>query len=197
MMRRKEAQAPIQEKTLDVTASMQGTISFKDPVNLRILGSFEGKLQTKGQLTVGEQARVKADIEGDAITIAGNVTGNVIARELIRVTSTGACIGEVRTSKLIVEEGGVLHGRCEMIQEASTPSAWKMSAEEAAQYLELDVNTLTEWAMAGKMPAIAEEGGWKFDKAALEQWVNQQKLSATKRGGSANDYGGNRVGGDA
>ena len=44
MMRRKEAQVPAEEKILDVTASMQGTISFKDPVNLRILGSFEGKL---------------------------------------------------------------------------------------------------------------------------------------------------------
>ncbi|MBI3319262.1 MAG: helix-turn-helix domain-containing protein [Candidatus Omnitrophica bacterium] len=53
-----------------------------------------------------------------------------------------------------------------------------MSAEEAAQYLEIDVATITEWAMAGKIPAIGEEGGWKFDKAALEQWVSQQKLNA-------------------
>ncbi|MBI3320525.1 MAG: polymer-forming cytoskeletal protein, partial [Candidatus Omnitrophica bacterium] len=65
MMRRKEAQAPIQEKILDVTANMQGEISFKDPVNLHIQGTFEGKLHTKGQLTVGKTAQVKADIEGD------------------------------------------------------------------------------------------------------------------------------------
>jgi len=178
MMRRKEVQAPTQEKILDVTASMQGTISFKDPVNLHIQGTFEGKLQTKGQLTVGKTAQVKAEIEGDTITIAGKVNGKVIARELLKVTSTGECLGEIHAVKLSVEEGGILHGHCEMLKEAQPPSAWTMSAEEAAQYLEVDVNTITEWAMAGKIPTIGEEGGWKFDKAALEQWVSQQKLNA-------------------
>ncbi|MBI3319756.1 MAG: polymer-forming cytoskeletal protein [Candidatus Omnitrophica bacterium] len=177
MMRRKEAQAPIQEKVLDVTASMQGQISFQDPVDLHIQGTFEGKLYTKGKLTVGRTAQVKAEIEGDTITIAGKVNGKVIARELLKITSTGECSGEIQTAKLSVEEGGILHGHCEMVHEASTPSAWKMSAEEAAQYLEIDVATITEWAMAGKIPAIGEDGGWKFDKAALEQWVNQQKLN--------------------
>jgi cytoskeletal protein CcmA (bactofilin family) len=47
---------PLEEKTIDLTASMQGTINFSDPVNLRIQGSFEGKLQAKGQLIVGEKA---------------------------------------------------------------------------------------------------------------------------------------------
>jgi len=178
MMRRKEAQAPVQEKILDVTASMQGEISFKDPVNLHIQGTFEGKLHTRGQLTVGKSAQVKAEIDGDTITIAGKVAGKIIARELLKVTSTGECVGEVQTARLSVEEGGVLHGHCEMVPEASAPATWKMSVEEAAQYLEINVATITEWAIAGKIPAIGEEGGWKFDKAALEQWVSQQKLNA-------------------
>ena len=178
MLRRKEAQIPTQEKILDVTASMQGQISFKDPVNLHIQGTFEGKLQTRGQLTVGKAANVKAEIEGDTITIAGKVAGKIIARELLKVTSTGECIGDIQTAKLSIEEGGVLHGHCEMRKETEPPSDWKMSAEEAAQYLEVDVSTITEWAMAGKIPAIGEDGGWKFDKTALEQWVSQQKLNA-------------------
>ena len=179
MIRRrgKEAQVPVQEKILDVTANMQGEITFKDPVNLQIQGTFEGTLRTKGKLTIGQTAQVKAEIEGDTMTIAGKVNGKVIARELLRVTSTGECRGEIQTARLSIEEGGILHGHCEMIHEASTPSAWTMSAEEAAQYLEIDVATITEWAMAGKIPAIGEEGTWKFDKAALEAWVNQQKLN--------------------
>jgi excisionase family DNA binding protein len=209
MMRRREKEVPDlrEEKILDVTASMQGQISFKDTVNLHIQGTFEGTLQTKGQLTVGKSAQVNADIEGDTITIAGKVAGTIVARELLKVTSTGECVGEIQTAKLSVEEGGILHGHCEMIpttslaaegdslrgaergpagrepgggmiHETPTPSAWKMSAEEAAQYLEVDVGTITEWAMAGKIPAIGEDGGWKFDKVALEQWVSQQKLNA-------------------
>ena len=175
--RGRELAALAEEKILDVTANMQGTISFKDPVNLHIQGTFEGKLQTRGQLTVGKTAQIKAELEGDTITIAGKVTGSVIARELLKITSTGECIGEVQTARLSVEEGGILHGHCEMIHEASTPSTWKMTAEEAAQYLEVDAATITEWAKVGKIPAIGEEGGWKFDKAALEQWLSQQKLN--------------------
>ena len=96
------------------------------------------------------------------------------------MTSTGECIGEIQTAKLSIEEGGILHGHCEMRkEEEKSPSAWKMSIEEAAHYLEVDVNTITEWAMAGKIPTIGEEGGWKFDKAALEQWVSNQKLNAS------------------
>lgn len=103
---------PLEERTIDVTASMQGTISFSDPVNLRIQGSFEGKLQAKGQLTVGEKAHVKAEVEADRVTIAGKVEGKVMARELLQVTSTGQCIGEIATSRLLVEEGGILQGEC-------------------------------------------------------------------------------------
>ena len=75
MIRRrgKEAQVPVQEKILDVTANMQGEITFKDPVNLQIQGTFEGTLRTKGKLTIGQTAQVKAEIEGDTMTIAGKV----------------------------------------------------------------------------------------------------------------------------
>ncbi len=61
------------DKILDVDASMQGTLSFNDPVNLRINGKFEGKLNTKGILMVGERADIAADIFGEYITIFSGI----------------------------------------------------------------------------------------------------------------------------
>ncbi|MFA6610525.1 MAG: polymer-forming cytoskeletal protein, partial [Candidatus Omnitrophota bacterium] len=58
-----------EEKILDVDAAMQGSLIFKDPVNLRINGRFEGLLNTKGNLMIGEAAAVNADITGDSIII--------------------------------------------------------------------------------------------------------------------------------
>ncbi|MCK4462992.1 MAG: polymer-forming cytoskeletal protein, partial [Candidatus Omnitrophica bacterium] len=75
------------EKILDVDASMQGTLSFNDPVNLRINGKFEGKLNTKGILMVGEHADIAADIVGEHITIAGKVSGNIKAYKELKVIS--------------------------------------------------------------------------------------------------------------
>ena len=36
----------VEDKFLDVNATMQGTLRFDDPVNLRINGKFEGTLDT-------------------------------------------------------------------------------------------------------------------------------------------------------
>ncbi len=96
---------------------MQGTIRFSDPVNLRIQGSFEGKLQAKGQLTIGDKAHVKAELEVDRVIVAGKAEGKIIAREWLHVTSTGQCIGPVWTSSLMVEEGGFLQGECQVKKE--------------------------------------------------------------------------------
>ena len=57
-LRRRKEDLEQKEKVLDVDASMQGTLAFKDPVNLRINGKFEGRLETKGFLTIGEHAVV-------------------------------------------------------------------------------------------------------------------------------------------
>jgi len=50
-----------EEKFLDVSASMQGTLRFDDPVNLRISGKFEGTLETRGKLYIGAKADIKAN----------------------------------------------------------------------------------------------------------------------------------------
>ena len=37
----------LEERVMDLDANMQGTLSFKEPVNLRINGKFEGNLEMK------------------------------------------------------------------------------------------------------------------------------------------------------
>src|SRR3989338_10245664 len=78
MGRQKQEQAA-GEKWLEVDASITGTLAFKDPVNLQINGRFEGTLDTKGNLSIGDKAHVKATIQGESITIRGTVSGNVTA----------------------------------------------------------------------------------------------------------------------
>ena len=79
-----------QERILDVTASMQGSLVFREPVSLRISGRFEGTLETQCELTVGESAQVRADITGDSITIAGRVEGKIIAKRSLKLAAPAA-----------------------------------------------------------------------------------------------------------
>jgi excisionase family DNA binding protein len=159
----------LEEKTLDVDASMQGTLSFKDPVNLRINGRFEGNLETKGNLTIGQTAIVSADIVGDNIIIGGRVKGKVIAKETLTLLPTAIVEGDIFPTKLNVTEGAILEGKCSMLRDF-------LNAEELARYLEVDLNSITDWANSGKVPGHKEGNEWKFERKAIDSWVASGKI---------------------
>ncbi len=168
------------EKVLDVDASMQGTLKFRDSVNLRISGRFEGNLNTKGNLMIGEHANVNADIIGEMIIIAGKVTGNIVALKELKLISPAVVVGDIKTPLLSVAEGSILEGNCKMLVKEgaseSAPKAGLMSPEELAKYLEIDASLVYEWANSGKLPGTKEGNSWKFDRNRVEAWVADGKI---------------------
>jgi len=176
MRRRREEE--FTEKILDVDASMQGTLSFKDPVNLRINGKFDGKLDTKGSLTIGENAVVNADITGETILVAGIVNGDIAADKSITLVSPGRVIGDIKTPKLNVSEGAILEGNCSMLagKNSGNSALDILTMDEVASYLEVDKNVISEWADTGKLPAIREGNKWKFERGKIENWLTSEKI---------------------
>ncbi|MCX5693394.1 MAG: polymer-forming cytoskeletal protein [Candidatus Omnitrophica bacterium] len=163
-----------EKKILDVDASMQGTLMFKDPVNLRINGDFEGKLDTKGSLTIGENAFIRADINGDEITISGKVIGNLFASASLKVLSSAHIVGDITTPSLSVETGAVIHGKCQMLTGTGSKGSI-LNIEELARYLEVEVSNILEWANSGKIPAFKEGNDWKFERPKIEEWIAKEK----------------------
>lgn len=164
-----------EEKVLDVDASMQGELIFNDPVNLRINGSFQGKLNTKGRLTIGEKAVVKANISGDEIIVAGKVDGNITAEIRLKLTATAHLSGEIKTPLLVVEEGAILNGHC-IMPAGSEKVTQLLGLDEMASYLQIDKDTLLAWAEEGKVPALKENNIWKFDRKKVEEWLAKEKV---------------------
>ncbi|MFY9402055.1 MAG: polymer-forming cytoskeletal protein [Candidatus Omnitrophota bacterium] len=156
-------------KVLDVDASMQGTLSFKDPVNLRINGNFEGNLEAKGNLTIGQTAFVNANIIGDNIIIGGKVKGKVTAKERLTLLPSAVLEGDIYPVKLNIAEGAVFEGRCSMLHDF-------LNANELARYLEVDLNSIMEWANAGRVPGHKEGDEWKFERKAIDSWVASGKI---------------------
>lgn len=160
----------IEEKILDVDASMQGSLSFKDPVNMRINGKFEGTLDTRGNLTVGQTAQVFADITGDNIVIGGKVKGRVTAKERLTLLPSAVVEGEIYPAKLNVAEGAIFEGRCTMLHDF-------LNTEELARYLEVDLDSILEWVNSGRVPAQKEGNDWKFERRAIDSWIASGKIS--------------------
>jgi excisionase family DNA binding protein len=159
---------------------MQGTLTFKDPVNLRINGSFEGVLSTLGSLTVGEKASVNAQITGETIHIAGQVTGDVKALKELHLAESGKLNGNVSTPSLLIEKGAVLQGQVDMKGASKTGSISEnratMGADELASYLAVKKSMIFEWADSGKLPGVREGSAWKFDKDKVDEWVASGRI---------------------
>lgn len=186
-MRKKEpiivTPVPQEEKILDVNATMQGSLRFDDPVNLRINGRFEGTLETKGKLMIGDRAEIKADITGESISIEGIVTGNIKASKVLRLGASARLYGDIETAALSIEEGAVMNGQLRMEKasplngfSASSSSSSRnssMNLQQVAKYLEIDKDKVSEWAANGKLPGMLENGEWFFEKNRIDQWITQ------------------------
>ena len=172
--RQKKDEGSTGERWLEVDASMTGTLAFKDPVNLQINGRFEGTLDTKGNLSIGEKATVKATIRGEAITIGGTVQGTVSATSHVELLASAKVTGKIISPRVIMKDGAVLHGTLEMTG-ASETSPW-LNVEELARYLEVDVETVTQWAQSGRLPSQRDGSAWRFARAKVEEWLAQEKI---------------------
>ena len=76
----------------------------------QVLGSFSGEIDCDGDLLIGPDAHVEADVKSARVTIAGFVKGNIVAVNRLKITNTGRLEGDARVGALVVLEGGVHHG---------------------------------------------------------------------------------------
>ena len=87
------------------------------PYDIRIDGTFEGKVQTKGRVVVGEAADVKGDVICENIDLWGKLDGNVFVKNTLSLKDGCTVNGNLNIRKLSVELGSVFNGNCRMITE--------------------------------------------------------------------------------
>ena len=97
-------------------ASFKGELSFEK--GLRLIGRFEGKINTAGRLHIAKEARLQADVDAGAVIVEGDVKGNLNASDRIELKQTARCEGDIRASKLVVDEGAVFSGHVSVGPEA-------------------------------------------------------------------------------
>lgn len=82
--------------------------------NLQVEGQVTGKVNTLRNLTVGETARIQANIQAQNATIAGVVEGDIKVAETLMILETGKVLGNIFCQKLAVREGAYFSGQCSM-----------------------------------------------------------------------------------
>lgn len=87
---------------------------------IKIEGSFDGQIQTTGNLVVAETATVVAEIQAYNVVISGSVKGNVTANR-IEITETGKLFGDLNVNTLLLSEGAYLRGQTNMLGDVEAP----------------------------------------------------------------------------
>ena len=117
--------------TLGKQTNFNGIMRFED--SLKIDGTFQGEIISKGFLYIECGAVVKADIKVGSIVVGGIVRGNIEASERLEMLSTGQVFGNIRTAKLKIADGVVFDGKCEMIRNPEKIDIFSNTVESIKQ----------------------------------------------------------------
>lgn len=103
------------------------------PGDIRIDGTFEGKVQSKGRVVIGETADVKGEIICDNVDLWGKVEGNIYVKNTLSLKEGCVVNGELHIRKISVELGSTFNGTCQMISEAEFDKATGADVKIPAQ----------------------------------------------------------------
>ena len=89
----------------------------------RVEGEFDGTIRTPEQLVVGKTGVVRGDIQVKNAIIGGKVIGNITAETKIELQSGSHVEGDIRTRRLVIDEGVFFEGNCSMGDKKPMPDS--------------------------------------------------------------------------
>lgn len=93
--------------------SIHGELSSDE--SLRVDGNISGHIFLRdAELTVGQAARVDADIRSLRVLVLGTVNGNIAATERIELGASAVVTGSLSANKVVIVEGARFTGRVDM-----------------------------------------------------------------------------------
>jgi len=94
--------------------------SIQSDRSVCVEGSIRGRIEAKGEVVIGREGKVEADIYADSIVVGGQIIGNINARSRLEITPTGRVTGDIEATTITVAEGGMVDGSFKMMEATET-----------------------------------------------------------------------------
>lgn len=107
--------------------------NFNSLGNVKVEGTLNGNLTTTGNVGIGSDAKIKANIIAREIQVSGSFDGTIKATEKLILTSTAKVIGDIETKTLIIEDGAFFSGKCIMNNGQIKKTIYKSTSKEMKQ----------------------------------------------------------------
>ena len=86
--------------------------------DIRIDGTFEGRIYSQGRVVIGEKASIKGDIVCGNADLWGRMEGDFFVKDTLSLKEPSSIKGNLHTRRLQVDLGAAFEGSCRMISEA-------------------------------------------------------------------------------
>jgi cytoskeletal protein CcmA (bactofilin family) len=108
------------KNVLNSDVEIKGNVKFSG--ELAFDGKLDGEIHTDGTLVLGDGAVVNGNISAQSVVVRGKVNGNISAKDKIDLKSRAELFGDIRATKLVIEEGVTYVGKTEVNPNKVSPA---------------------------------------------------------------------------
>ena len=109
------------KNVLNSDVEIKGNIKFAG--ELTFDGKLDGEIHTDGTLNLGDGAVINGNINAANVVVRGKINGNISAKDKIDIKAKAELFGDIRATKLAIEEGVTFVGKTEVNPNKVAPSA--------------------------------------------------------------------------
>lgn len=145
--------APSGRNVLSTDVEIKGSIKFSN--DLVVDGKIEGSIHSDGALTVGENARIRAEISTRSVVIYGKVHGDIEVLDTVELKANAELVGDIKAASLSIEPGAIFVGKStvgtpSVKAQAQSAPATVSSAKEPTKQSSTDNNSTSELPLGSK-----------------------------------------------
>ncbi len=97
---------------IGAASEVDGDVKVKSSV--LVAGKVRGDVISDDFVRVTESAVISGNMEAKTAIINGKVEGNVLCETKVQLGKTSELLGDLKAARLIIEEGAIFRGNCEM-----------------------------------------------------------------------------------
>lgn len=100
-------------------SSLEGTLKVEN--SIRVDGRIKGHVTTTESLVIGKEGDIEGEIIAKNAIIGGRVRGKISATGKVVLEAKAMFQGEMKTARLVIDDGAVFDGRCSMQKDGKLP----------------------------------------------------------------------------
>jgi cytoskeletal protein CcmA (bactofilin family) len=114
------------------SVKVEGKIYSKE--DLYVDGTVEGTVEVaENKLTIGPHGTIQAAIKAREVLVLGTIQGNVEAIERLEIRKDAKLLGDIRTARIVIEDGAYFKGSIDIIKPEPVKAAAKPAPAAAPE----------------------------------------------------------------